>query len=420
MTITQTTEAVQAGLNALVGANLFPVNHTEDGKPEKVVLTYGDPTAFVDMGGIIESSTMAADLVFNALLDVLDKIIVDDRSYKVSTPSLFVDSREWGGLLEIVRTGLSDVLDDPMWDVDGFINYTDPASPPKPSGKDYAATIAAMEHGFYKPKVYAKLYKKANACMVALTTARQQLFTAFHSWEQVGSFLNSLRTSVENTISLKAELYALMAISALIGRAKALGHEIPLVSLYNELTGGNVPTGEKALQNDDFCRYLMTTIMNTKDYMKKYSTAYNNGEMATFTPEEDNRLILLSSVANALKTGVRANTFHENLLGIGDYEKVTSWMGIADTTGYFDFGTLSKIMFTAESAAELGITPVENTTIENVVGVMFDKLACFVALSKQSVSENYTAVTMSFNSFHHFLTQTAVNDSHSCVYFTLN
>lgn len=420
MKINQITEAVQAGLDALIGANLFPVNHTEDGKPEKVTLTYGDPTAFTDMGEIVENNPMAVDIVFNALADVLDKIIVEDRKYKVSVPSLLADPREFGGLMEIVRTGLSDVLDDPMWDANGFINYNDPASGGKISGKDYAAKIAAIEHGYYKPKVYAKLYKKANACMIALSTLRDQLFTAFHSWEQVGSFLNSLRTSVENTIALKAELQVLMTISAMIGRAKALGHEIPLVTMYNTLTGENIQTGEKALQDDKFCRYLMTEIMNTRDNMVRYSTAYNNGEMATFTPAQDNRLILLSKVANALKTGVRANTFHEELLGIGEYEKVSAWMGTADTTGNFRFETVSSIMLTQDAAAELGITPAENTTINNVIGVMYDDLMAKISIEKTAVYSNFTASTGHVNSFHHFLQSTFVNDSHSCVFFTLN
>lgn len=420
MEIKQITEAVQAGLDALIGANLFPVNHTEDGTPEKVVLTYGDPTAFADMGTIVKNTPTAVDIVFGAMADVLDKIVVEDRKYKVSAPSLLADPREFGGLMEIVRTGVSDVLDDPMWDADGFINYNDPAAGGKISGKDYAAKIAAMEHGFYKPKVYAKLYKKANACMVALSTAREQLFTAFHSWESVGSFLNSLRTSVENTIAFKVELQILMTLSAMIGRAKALGHEIPLVTMYNTLTGGNVAKGEKALQDDGFCRYLMTEIMNTRDNMKRFTTAYNNGEMATFTPEQDNKLVLLSKVANTLKTGVRANTFHEELLGLGKYEKVSAWMGTADNTGTFRFETVSKIMLTNEAATELGIEPGEETTIENVIGVMYDDLAAKVSVDKQNVYSNFTAVTGHVNSFHHFLNSTYVNDSHNVAYFTLN
>lgn len=414
MEFVQAKEAVQAGLNALIGAKLFPVKTDAEGNPEPYNLVETDPTILVDMGTTIENNQNARDIVFNALLDVLDKIVFENRKYKVSMPSLYVNTREFGGMMEIVRTGLSDVMDDPMWDAEGFINYGDEGGP------EYGAKMAQIEHGFYKPKVFAKLYKKATPIMVAVSTARDQMFTAFHSWEQIGSFLDSLMMSVENTISLKAELFGLMTLSAMIGRAKALNHEIALVTEYNALTGGSVATGEAALKDDGFCRYMLSRMLDTSDYFSRYSVAFNNGQDATFTPKDDNRLVLLSAVSNALKTGVRAQTYHNNLLDIGDYDSVVSWMGIKDSTGDFRFSTLSKVALNADAATELGIAGGEATTINNVIGVMYDRYAAGVNLDKKKVTVSYTAANDTFNHFHHALGSWYVNDTHNIVYFTLN
>lgn len=319
-----------------------------------------------------------------------------------------------------VRVGLSDVMDDPMWDSNGFVNYNDPAAPPKPSGKDYAMTLAALEHGFYKPKVYAKVVKKAKAIMSAVSTARKQMFTAFRGWSEFDQFVSALYTSVKNSLELYAEVFALMTISTMIGRAKALGHEIPLVTNYNQLTGREVPTGEAALQDEAFCRYMLMAILNTRDNMRRMSIAYNNGESPTFTPPSDNRLILLSYVDNALNTGVRAQVYHNSMLKIGDFDRVTSWMGTSDGTTSFDFDTLSTVMLTQAAATEFGIEPASDTTISNIIGVMYDKYAAGISVDKQDVSMSYTAVTMHYTSFYHNLFQTYVRDDHSIVYFTLN
>lgn len=414
MEFVQAKEAVQAGLNALIGAKLFPVKVDAEGNPEPYNLVETDPTILVDMGTTIENNQNARDIVFNALLDVLDKIVFENRKYKVSMPSLYVNTREFGGMMEFVRTGLSDVMDDPMWDPEGFVNYGDEGGP------EYGAKMAQIEHGFYKPKVFARIYKKATPIMVAVSTARDQMFTAFHSWEQIGSFLDSLMMSVENTLTLKAELFGLMTMSAMIGKANALGHEVKLVTEYNALSNENLPNNEAAFKSDGFCRYLLSRILDTGDYFTRYSVAFNDGQDATFTPKEDNRLVLLSYVANVLKTGVRAQTFHNNLLDIGDYDKVVSWMGIRDDTGDFRFSTLSKVALNADAATELGIPGGEATTINNVIGVMYDKYSAAVNLEKKKVTVAYTAANDTFSHFHHSIGSWMVNPSHNIVYFTLN
>lgn len=88
MKIDQITQAAQAAMNALVGAKIYPVNTIDDTKPESYALTYGNPQLFADIATTIETNSQAADLVYNALADVLVKIVIEDRAYAKDAPPL--------------------------------------------------------------------------------------------------------------------------------------------------------------------------------------------------------------------------------------------------------------------------------------------------------------------------------------------
>lgn len=83
--------------------------------------------------------------------------------------------------------------------------------------------------------------------MIALSTVREQLFTAVRSLADLNKLISAMQISVDNTIQLKAEVGALSTVSTGIARAIALGNEIKLVTRYNDIhTGATVPTGWEA------------------------------------------------------------------------------------------------------------------------------------------------------------------------------
>ena len=408
----------QAVLNQMIGAKYFPV--TEGDEPAAVQdVEAVNSTLLVDMGEVAEGSEAAADLAYKTMIDQLGKMVIESRSYVAQLPSLFVDPIEWGGFAEHVQVGLSDVYDDEMWNPDGFINYNDEG------GKEYAQKMAEQEHAFYRPRVHAKIFKEAKSISVRLTTLKDQLFTAFKSLDEMNKFLSALYTSVENTLQLKAQAYALATVATGIGRAEALGHGFDLRALYNAETGSNIANSTEFRKNDAAMRWALGFMANTKDNFSQYSTAFNNAVEPVETPPEDVRTILLAKFANDAKFGVRANTFHEELIGIGDYERVTAWQGI-NTAGSnsFNFGAVSKVIFTKEAAKKVGI-PVDSVldvrhVIPNVVGVMYDKYALGISLDKKKVTASYTAVNDSWNSFYHALVNYICNDNYNLVYFYIS
>lgn len=412
MKIVDVISVVKSGISQLTAANYFNAETPE--------LTESDTTALVELGHALEEHTNATDIFLGALVDTLAAMRIDSRAYSAVLPSLFVDTYEWGGFREHVVMGLSDILEDEMYPINGFIGYNETG------GTAEAQRIAGLEHGTFKPAATAKFYDEGKAFMVALSTVREQLFTAVRSLSELNKLISAMQISVDNTIQLKAEVGALATVSTGISRAMALGNEIKLVTRYNDdmgLSGASaVPTGKAALANPQFVAYALETIANTKDEFKRFTAVYNNHQHVTFS--NDTRVILLSKFANRAKFGVRANTFNEQLLGIGDYERITGWQAVsADGAEPFDIETLSSIALTKEAAEKVGLTvPSGDTglTLENIIGFMYDRYALGISLDKKKTTVSYTAVQDKYNTYRHNIINYIIDDNFPMVAFTLN
>lgn len=412
MTLVDVISVTKSGISQLINANYFSAETPE--------LTETDVSALAELGKSLENYDKAADIFVGALVDVLTTMRIDSRAYSAVLPSLFVDTYEWGGFREHVIVGLSDILNDEMYPINGFINYTDNG------GDDEAVRIAGLEHGTFKPTITTKFYDEGKAFMIALSTVREQLFTAVRSLAELNKFISAMKISVDNTIQLRAEVGALYTVATGISRAIALGNEIKLVTRYNAdngLTGSAaLPTGKEALNNEKFVAYALETIANTRDEFKRYTAAFNNHSHVTFS--DDPRLILLAKFSNRAKFGVRANTFNEQLLGIGEYEKISGWQAIAESgKDKFDLDTLSTISLTATAATKVGLTVGEGDTgvqLTNIIGCLYDRYAMGISLDKKKITTSYTAVQDKWNTYHHILINYIIDDNFPIVAFTLN
>ena len=413
-----------ADVLAVTNAAINQITARPDGNGGLTPLASLTDTEIIDLGEKLQvsdgdiSNGSPADIFFKALLSQISRVVVDTRSYVAQLPKLFVDTREWGLISEMVRVDLSDCLVDEMWNTDGFINWNTPQSGGVFPGVEEGKRIAAIEFGCFKPAVRAKMYKKATGIMVALTKTREQLFTAFRSVSEYESFAAALLISVENTLALKAEVYGLMCVSVGIAKSFANGNAINVLAEYKTIFPSATVTADTALQDANFMRFALMRITQTRDNMKRYSAAYNNHESLVFSSPAN--LILLSQFSNAAKFNVRADTFHENLLAVGDYDKVSGWQAVVSTsdTTPFSFKNASRISLTAKAASEIIGETVENDiTYSGVIGVLYDKAAMGVLIDKKKVTSQYSATRDSYNYFHHSLVQYIVNDEYPIVTF---
>lgn len=383
-------------------------------------LTALDDQFVVDMGKVINPDENGefnvgspADVVFKSFLSTFARIITDNEAYRARLQSLFVDPVNWGLMRENIMIDLSDVMIDEMWNADGYIPWNTPESGGVYPGVEEGKRIASIEFGFYRPPLTVKLYQKAHAVMVALTTARDQFFSAFRGVDELNQFLAGLYNSVENTLQVKAEVYAMMTVSMGIATAFANNNMYDLRTMY--AAAGGLTTGLTAAQlldTPDFQRFMLQQIDLAKSYMSSYSALYNDHQIGVFSTSP--HVIMLSQAASAAKFGVRANTYNEKLLGIGNYDEIPAWqapVASGDTIPY-TFETASTISLTAAAATEAGTTTDDPVTYTGVVCVLYDRRAMGITVDKRKPTSQYAASRDTLNTFYHSLISYIVNSSY--------
>lgn len=378
----------------------------------------------VDLGQIINpdnngefNTGSPADIVFKSFLSTFSRIITDNQAYRARLQSLFVDPVNWGIMRENIMIDLSDVMIDEMWNYDGFVPWNAPNS----AGVAEGSRIAAIEFGFYRPPVQVKLYQKAHAVMVALTTMRDQFFSAFRGVDELNEFLAGLYNSVENTLQVKAEVYAMMTVSMGIAGAYANNNLYDLRASFTA-AGGNASgkTAEELLAMPDFQAHMLQQIDLAKEYMSGYNALYNDHSIGTFSNEM--HVTMLSQAASAAKFGVRANTYNEKLLGIGEYDTIPAWQApkaSGDTVPY-SFDTASTISLTADAAKAAGVDTTDPLTLSGVVAVIYDRRAMGITVDKRKPTSQYAASRDSLNTFYHSLISYIVNTSYGICGFYIS
>lgn len=373
-----------------------------------------DSYKLVDVGkDVLDSGSV--DVYVKALLTQLGKLVVDSKKYASEIPSIFIDSFDWGGYVERVYFSPQDLIKDEMYDLVDGNTYED--------------------HKFYKPNASAKIFEEAKTIMCPISITTEQLTEAFSSWEQMNKFLSGIRTNVENTITIGLEAYAHMLVSCGIAvSSEATKTMVHLVTEYNALhPSATVSTGEKALEDENFVIFAMQRISKIKKFMQRYTTAFNNGSIPTFTNPEDCKTVLLTDFASATKFIGKRNTYNPSEIGFGDYDEVSCWQAFANTETIegegddddtevhtnFKFDTNASISIGADSHNKLGIGT-SAVELDNVIGVVYDSRAMGICPFKSKVTSNYTAIADFWNEYHHQLVNYILDANYNIVAFDLN
>ena len=349
---------------------------------------------------VLNSGTV--DQYVKSILTQLGKMYVDSKAYAAELPSLFIDSFEWGGYLERVYFKPQDLIQDEMYNLVDGATYED--------------------HKFYQPKASAKIFEEVKNIMTPISIVADQIKEAFQGWDQMNAFLSGIQNNVNNTLTLASEAYAHMLIQCGIAVAEKNTHHS--VHLLTEAIAKKVlatgATAAEALESPEFLRFALKRIAQVKKNMKRYTVAFNNGQIPTFTNDADAKLALLTDFTTAAGFTARANTFNANELNIGDYDEVACWQAFADTSkANFDYSTNSTIKIAADSTNKLGIGT-EAVTITNVIGVLYDTRAMGISLTKSKVTSNYTAIADFWNEYHHKQVNYILDPNFNIVTFKLD
>jgi len=334
-------------------------------------ITGTEAIADVDLNQVVENGAEVLDsdkLIDNyvrTLIDHIGKVVFVNRPYTGSTPSVMMDSWEYGAILEKIQyEGLPEAEDNDSWDLQ--------------DGQSYDPNV------FHKPTVSAKFYSERRTFDVPMSFAQRQVKSAFSSAAQLQAFFAMIETAISNGMTVKMDSLVQLTLANAIAtvynnRVQHPVQYVDLVARYVAATGDSTVTAANALVTPEFTRWASMEMKRVIARMKKLSTLYNIGGKYRHTPADRLHLILHSDFTAAAEAYLYSDTYHNEFVKLPKAEEVAFWQGSG--TG-FNWADTSKIIVTPRDTEQ-------SVTVSNVVGIAFDRDALGVTNLDRRVTTNW-------------------------------
>ena len=339
-------------------------------------------TISADLSNIVDLGTALADVTAEDMQDFAKDLVVgvarnlfDSRAYRSETYGLMNDAREFGGVVQRVKVKLYSAEDSPIWTLQNGTDYFD--------GTYYGADIDS------------KIYTKDTIFQVKNSIPVEKFKQSFTSADGVMSLIATIEQQVDNTITMELNGLAKTTLQQMIATSVANGQVIHLLTEYNTLaglTGDDALTVDTCLYNAPFLRWCAMTIVRLRDLTQDMNKKYNDGSIETFTPADDLRVTLLSEFARSIEFNMEADTFHNDLVAVGEYNTINFWQNSSDSM-------LPTLGVTAEVKTNVGeASPV---TVSGVVGTIFDRYTAGLTARLDKITAQYIANGDYTTYFHH-------------------
>lgn len=342
-----------------------------------------DLSNVVDLGKSFENAA-ALDNYVKALNNVIGKMIFVNRVYKGRAPSVLMDGWEFGSILEKISAELPEATENETWELN--------------DGASYDPNI------FYKPSISVKCYNQRTTFEIPISITQKQVKESFNSAVQLNAFISMIYTAIENSMTLKLDKLIMMTITNFIGETVKNAYEstvytgagdsraVNLLALYNASIAADASiTAAEALKDANFLKFASETIMNYVDRIQTYSTLFNIGGKARFTPKDLLHVVLLSEFKHASDVYLQSGTFNEQFTALPEAEFVPYWQGSGTSYGF-------------DNTSKVNVKTSGNNTvsISGVLGVMFDRDALGVSNFEQRVTTQYNPKGDFYNEWHKF------------------
>ena len=335
-----------------------------------------------DLSNIVDLGTALADVTAEDMQDFAKDLVVgvarnlfDSRAYRSETYGLMNDAREFGGVVQRVKVKLYSASDSPIWTLQNGTDYFD--------GTYYGADIDS------------KIYTKDTIFQVKNSIPVEKFKQSFTSADGVMSLIATIEQQVDNTITMELNGLAKTTLQQMIVTSVGNGQAIHLLTEYNTLaglTGDDALTADTCLYNAPFLRWCAMTIVRLRDLTQDMNKKYNDGTIETFTPADDLRVTLLSEFARSIEFNMEADTFHNDIVSVGEYNVINFWQNSSESM-------LPSLGVTAEVKTNVG--DAEPVTVSGVVGMIFDRYTAGLTARLDKITAQYIANGDYTTYFHH-------------------
>ena len=283
-----------------------------------------DTGTLVSLGDVVLSSDTNKEAFYKALVDRIGRTVIAVRDYMPKTRAVKRDEMDWGVIYQKISFKARQAVENPSWKTDAQANPFD------------------VE---IQTEAVQKLFSVIGTYSYEDSIPDYQLFTAFTNAQAMGAYVSGIYTNMKNSLSIAEENLANLAISTNIAGVIAKGKDTQkrnLLSEYNELTGATL-TVESCLRNIDFLKYATREIKTVIDNMTQMSVLYNSEDIPRHTPNDKAVVEVLGLFASATDTYLQADTYHNDMVKLPNYEKVVYWQGAGQSFGFADVSKIATI-----------------------------------------------------------------------------
>ena len=289
-------------------------------------LTTLDSSDIVSMGKALASHDLY-DMFFKSLTNRIAKTVYFVRTYEGSKRSVLRDEHEFGAFIQKTYTEMPDAVDNATWNESGTKTFTQ-ASP-----YDVKATIG----------VSSLIFGGKGTWTIEIVRPIEQIKSAFLDNASMMRFIDSIYIAIQNSFKLEEERLTALAVNTSMASCLSGGVSRNLLAEYNAKHVDNPLTVESALENADFLKFASKEINLTVKNMAVLSTSFNKAKYTTFTSKENLVVEMLNHFASASDMYLQADTFHNELTKLPNFENVPFWQSSGNK---FDFTTCSSIDIT--------------------------------------------------------------------------
>lgn len=365
-----------------------------------------------DLRNVVDLGTALSSLSANDLKDYMNQFAVgifdtftDSRLYKDETYDLFLSEQEYGGAIQRVKCKLLSASDT------NILTLVAAAD----SGPDYT------DGKYYATEYNVKIYTKDVGFKVKYSISTEMFKKSFNNATSVARLVAMIEANVENTIRLELNGLARGILRQLILAAKNGSRVIPLITTYNTLKNYTASDPEYVTlanwsDSVSFKLWVQTVMLEVRKYITDYNEKYNDGTVPTFTPESDARCVLLTEFAAQLDVAL-SSVYHKDLVeGTGEYRTVNFWQnGTVDLLPQIASGSLHDQVKETETDG----SGTKTTTIDHVVGLMYDRFSAFLTTKVDKTTSKYIPEEDFTTYFHHMVKSAAIDTRCTSVIFTL-
>lgn len=343
----------------------------------ETALKVNDLSGIISLGETIVGDGTDTDKFLGALVDRIGKTVVRTLDLELDFPNLFMDSFEFGAILQKINVNPFDAIASSEWKV----GDTNPA---------FSPTFADIK----KPSVTVRYFKGIDTFKFQVTIPDDLFASAFTSETAMGNFIDAIISAMTDSMTISLNNMSRTAVNNLIGEKIHAGHNIiNLVSMYNTaygLSGGNAMTASKAMVSKEFARFASTIIRKYVKYLGQPSTLYNEGGLVRATARDNMHVLMLTDLV-ALFDAYLLSDSYKDLYDLPNFTEVAYWQGNHDTTnGDNSFAGNSSIhVIPSSQEGEDNPDQIDQT---GIVCVLADRQAVAVGLDKRRTGSWYNSI----------------------------